>query len=292
MDIEDFLKLKPMWAMEPCVYIVKQMATENPNAHRCGASGTHMFAGADRPYGSENATRTGLLARLQMYSGFWLPVKGKIFAALRVKRALVAEIDRHRTGEDSAGNVYNIDRGGHTLVLAREREFHNELDRRGYRWQTDKRNELFVPRRNVQELIAALRTVKGETMYLMFADGSVLEDESYRGGSRRETVTVQPTAPRQVQDREVRVPSLTIRLSKDSVDQLRSSNPQTFARLLNIMQTYDEDAKRVETMRMSATDIERCRRYFKSEPSPPKPASAPAQPAQPPQPRRSARLAR
>ena len=271
MDIEQFLQLRPQWAMEPCVYIVRQMATENPNAHRCGASGTHLFRDADLPYGSENASTTGLLSRLQMYQGFWQPVKGKIFAALRVKRALVAEVDHHRTGEDFRGNIYNIDKGHHTLVLTREREFHSALDARGYRWQADKRNELFVPRRSVQELIATLRTVKGESLYLMFPDGTVVEDEAYRGGSRHmpEAITIQPTAVRQVQDRDARVPSLTIRLSKDSVDQLRATNPNQFAKLMAIVRSYDDELKQTPpptVMRMKPSDIEKVRRHITKPP--------------------------
>ena len=36
MDIDTFLQMKPMWAYEPCLYIVKQMFPGN-NAFRCGA---------------------------------------------------------------------------------------------------------------------------------------------------------------------------------------------------------------------------------------------------------------
>ena len=277
MDIDKFLEQRPAWANEPCLYIVRQMATENPNAHRCGASGTHLFSGADLPYGSERATTTGLNSRLNMYSNFWLPVKGKIFAALRVKRALVAEVDTDRLGEDFAGGVYNIDRGGHTLVLTREKEFHAALDRRGLRWQTDKRNELFVPRRNTQELIAALRTIRGEELFLCFPDGTILEDEGYRGGSRHSQVniSIRDTVSRQVPDRVARVPSLTIRLSRDSLEQLRSANPQQFSRLLAIVRSFDEHerTKREQApdtvhVRMSAADIEKLRARVKTEDEP------------------------
>ena len=68
--------------MEPCLYIVKQMAAGN-TAHRCGASGTHMYNIADLPYGSSAASLTGLLGRMTMYLNYWLPVKGTIYAALR-----------------------------------------------------------------------------------------------------------------------------------------------------------------------------------------------------------------
>lgn len=65
-----------------------------------------------------------------MYQNYWLPIKG--FAALRIKRALVAE-PQQRTAEDSQGNTYNLTRGNQTLVLTREKEFHQVLDSKGYR---------------------------------------------------------------------------------------------------------------------------------------------------------------
>ena len=268
MDIEQFLSLKPAWSLEPALYIVKQMATENPNAHRCGASGTQLFTGADLPYGADRASMTGLISRMNMYSNYWLPVKGKIFAALRVKRALVAEIGTQRLGQDSLGGVYNIDRGNQTLVLTREKEFHNELDARGLRWQRDRKNELFVPRKGVNELISALRTVRGEEMFLFNSD-SVVQDDAYRGGSRRERLTVRETTSRQSQDRTARVPSITFRLSRDALNQLRSGNPTQFARLLELVRSYDEDEKtpRSVTVNMKRTDIENLRSKKESGPT-------------------------
>ena len=108
--------------MNPCLYLVKQMAHGN-EAHGCGASGTHMYIDSDPPYGSENASLTGLLSRQTMYVNYWLPImKGTIYAAMRVKKALVTELGQ-RIGEDHAGNRYNINRGNQTLVLTREKEF-------------------------------------------------------------------------------------------------------------------------------------------------------------------------
>ena len=76
MDIEEFIKRKDefKWAMEPCLYIVQQMAgiptgqggfTEN-RLYRCGTSGTRMLKDGDTPYGSENAQLTGLVGRMSM----------------------------------------------------------------------------------------------------------------------------------------------------------------------------------------------------------------------------------
>ena len=94
MDIEKFLELRPEWTQNPCLYIVRQMATENPGASRCGASGTFLVPNQDDldlPYRSDSAILKGLLGRMVMYQNYWLPIKGHIFAALRIKRALVAE---------------------------------------------------------------------------------------------------------------------------------------------------------------------------------------------------------
>ena len=260
--------MKPSWANEPALYIVRQEATENPNAHRCGASGTHLFTGSDMPYGADRASTTGLLSRMNMYVNYWLPVKGKIFAALRVKRALVAEVGKDRIGEDVQGSNYNIDRGNNTLVLTREKEFHQELDRRGYRWQKDKRNELFVPKKNTQELIAAMRTIRGENMYLMFPD-TILEDSNYRGGARAEIIKIRETASRNVPDRMARIPSITIRLSKDSLDQLRSGNPSMFSRLVSLLKAYDTEVKNKTPeseidVEMSRSDIEKVKKAANS----------------------------
>ena len=47
MDIDVFLKQKPQWAYQPCLYIVKQMFEGN-NAYRCGLSGGLQFKDSDR----------------------------------------------------------------------------------------------------------------------------------------------------------------------------------------------------------------------------------------------------
>ena len=96
MDLETFIGMRPEWAQEPCLYIVKQMAMGN-NAHRCGASGTHMYRDGDSPYGTPSFT--GLLGRMTMYLNYWLPVQGVIYAALRIRKQLVAE-NTQRTAVD------------------------------------------------------------------------------------------------------------------------------------------------------------------------------------------------
>ena len=76
MDVDTFLQLRPAWAYEPCLYIVKQMFPGN-NAYRCGAAGTQLFKAADPVYGSDRSgSFTGLLGRMTMYKNYWLPLKG------------------------------------------------------------------------------------------------------------------------------------------------------------------------------------------------------------------------
>ena len=154
------------------------------NAFRCGAAGTQLFKNADLVYGAERSSSfTGLLGRMTMYKNYWLPLKGRLYAALRIRKQLIARPGQ-RVGIDSFGAQYNIDRGNQTLVLQREAEMHAEMDKQGLRWQQDKRNELFAPRKSVQELIDAMRTIRGEDMYL-FDSETIREDTSYDGGRER-----------------------------------------------------------------------------------------------------------
>ena len=92
MDIETFLQMRPTWAYQPCLYIVKQMFPGN-NAYRCGAAGTQLFKQADPVYGADRTgSLTGLLGRMTMYKNYWLPLKGRLYAALRIKKQLIAPI--------------------------------------------------------------------------------------------------------------------------------------------------------------------------------------------------------
>lgn len=255
MDVDYFLTLRPDWAQQPCLYVILQEGglknadgNYRPNInYRVGASGTSMFKGSDRPYRSEDAQNFGLLSRCRMYRGFHNPFSTTIFAALRVKQALVAEMDKDRLGTDSSGNVYNVNRGSRTLVLTRERELHNILDEKGLRYQKDTRNELFQTR-NTEELISAMRYIRGEELYL-FSKDAITEDPKYKGGSRRERITVTETQPRQQPQRESRAPSLTITLSRSALEQLRSGSPQQFERLINLVREFDEERQRTTTVR-------------------------------------------
>ena len=55
---------------------------------------------------------------------------------------------------------------------------HDRVDARGLRWKSDKKNELFVPKELVEELIAVMRTIPGEEMYL-FNEDSIETDDAY-----------------------------------------------------------------------------------------------------------------
>ena len=230
---------------------------------RCGTSGTRMLKDGDMPYGSENAQLTGLLSRMVMYKNFWLPCKGKIHAALRIKKQQVAEKGVDRVETDAWGTTYNMDRGNLPLVRVREKEFHAQLTRKGKRWNDALKNELFTG--PVRGLIDAMRTVKGEEMFL-FTQSTVVSDMAYRGGSSN-PISVTETAPRANQNRSsggYRDPSITVRLNKASIDQLRASNHVQFHMLLDIIEEYDEfcrdeDPPPKQVVTASASDINRIR---------------------------------
>ena len=235
MDIDTFLQMRPSWAYEPCLYIVKQMFPGN-NAFRCGAAGTQLFKNADLVYGADRSNSlTGLLGRMTMYRNYWLPLKGRLYAALRIRKQLVARPGQ-RVGVDSFGTQYNIDRGNQTLVLQREAEMHSEMDKRGLRWQKDKKNELFAPRKSVKELIDAMRTIRGEDMYL-FDSETIREDTTYDGGrDRLELVMTQRRElPPRAAATEISAPTITLKLSKKAIEELQLLDPVKLAKLVDII---------------------------------------------------------
>ena len=227
--------MRPLWAYEPCLYIVKQMFPGN-NAFRCGAAGTQLFKNADLVYGADRSNSlTGLLGRMTMYRNYWLPLKGRLYAALRIKKQLIARPGQ-RVGVDSFGTQYNIDRGNQTLVLQREAEMHSEMDKRGLRWQKDKKNELFAPRKSVKELIDAMRTIRGEDMYL-FDSETIREDTTYDGGrDRLELVMTQKRElPPRAAATEISAPTITLKLSKKAIEELQLLDPVKLAKLVDII---------------------------------------------------------
>lgn len=253
MDLQDFLNKKPAWASEPCLYIIKQECGSN-KAFRCGASGTFLYKNADLVYGAEKAQLTGLLSRCSMYKNFWLPVKGKLFAALRVKKQLVAST-KHKTNVDAHGNTYNITKGNHTLVLTKEAEFHALLDAKNYRWidpvkKVATESELFETK-NVQNLISILRQIQGEEMYV-FDSSDFIKDIKYKGGKSNQDLIL--TRPKKQQDRKVKDDSKTLHLkmTKSAIEQLKIGDPETLQKLVDVLEE-------TQVIKLTKEDIEKVR---------------------------------
>jgi hypothetical protein len=254
MDIQKLLEMKPDVFLKPHLYIVKQDIPGN-NAYRCGLSGGSLYKGSDRVFGADApGSLTGLLSRLSMYLGFWtngLPKPyGRIYAALTIKEQLVSKPD-DRLGTDYLGNPININKANQTLVRVREADFHEVLDQRGLRWDPTKKNELFVPgRKGVDELISAMRQIQGEEMYIFF-ENSYTTDVFYKGGSYRSATNVSNTFQKQMPPRaaaeEARVQTVTIKLSKKAIEELKSDAPAKFAQLIKII---DEVHKRPLTINL------------------------------------------
>ena len=87
MDLEEFISRREPWANSPCLYVILQDGgiklangsfVQN-NKYRAGASGTHLYQGADLPYRSEDAINRGLNSRCNMYLNYFRTFSGKIF---------------------------------------------------------------------------------------------------------------------------------------------------------------------------------------------------------------------
>ena len=246
MDLSEFIRIADDHAFtrSPCLYIIRHPSTAE-EVYRCGASGTKLYQGSDLPYGSDASKQKGIVGRCNLYLGFWYPLEGQIHAALRIKQQLVATA-QDRTATDAAGNLFNVDRGSKTLVLAREKEFHAALDRRGYRRPGEIGKELFKAN-SVRELIAVLRQIRGEELYLFTSD-SITEDTRYNKGKAQPTDVLE-TQARTTQPRERKEPTVTVRLSKQALEQLRSSNQGQFDKLVELVLQLVPN-RTVETVRV------------------------------------------
>ena len=113
---------------------------------------------------------------------------------------------------------------------------HSEMDKRGLRWQKDKKNELFAPRKSVKELIDAMRTIRGEDMYL-FDSETIREDTTYDGGrDRLELVMTQKRElPPRAAATEISAPTITLKLSKKAIEELQLLDPVKLAKLVDII---------------------------------------------------------
>jgi len=245
MDIEHFLTAygNEPWANEPFIYCCRQEPQiASKFYYRCGAAGLQLFPDADKPYHSSESSRRGLSGRMQQYIGHIRPNVFKIFAALRIKRKVVA-LPQHRTGEDEAG-VYNISKGNMSAVRAAEMTMHHYLDAdpEVKRYAPHPESELFQPTRGVEQLLANLRKVQGLQM-LLFDARSWRDDPQYDGGhAPPSTLSTRDTSARKTPVRSSSDQSVVVRMSKAGIEQLRAGNIQAYSRLMNLMrEAYKED---------------------------------------------------
>lgn len=234
-----------MWATQPCLYIIK---LDPSPAARCGASGTkYTKDSADRPYGSKDS---GLLDRMQMYQGYYNPLKTQIFAALRVPKALAAA-DHHRVQTDADGNpTYNLSKGNHTLVLIREKQFHEALDKKRLRYEPGTRNEVF--KFDLPRLLNAMRTVKGLEMYLFTEDKISLDPLYHPSSLSAQTVTM--TEVRKV--RQPRIPTVYLKITQNGVEEFKLDRPgdyEELKRLMNSSPTYSSSRSNIEKIKENPT---------------------------------------
>ena len=231
MDLDYLLQLKPPIFNKPALYIVHQECPGN-SAYRCGLSGAGLYDNNDPNWHPHDTY--GLLSRMERYKNTWLPITGRLHAALIIKEALVATTG-DKVGTNASGSQFNQTRGNKTLVEEMEKIFHSELDKQGLRWKQDKKNELFVPndpQKGVQQLIDVLRTIQGLDLYL-FNNQTFFKDSTYTGGVAH-SLPPQVVGTRQAPLRAVRAPTMNIQMNKDYFQQLRSANPSVFQQILNL----------------------------------------------------------
>lgn len=263
MLLQDFLKNyeDPAFATAG-LYIVKMEAQENQGdtaSWRCGRSGTMQLRNADGAFGSSE-TRLGMYSRAARYYHSALPLNMRIFAFLRIKQRLVAR-EGDRLGEDSVGNAYSINSANQTEVMQKEKLYHQLLDAKKYRDPRFPRSELFQPGRNgLAKLLAVLRSIEGLELYI-FSEDDVTLDTSYRGGRpQRLQPDLIETSVRETSSRVAKAPSITLRMSRQDIEALKSGSPNVFERLVNIFREIRqaEDAAAGtphETIRLSKTFI-------------------------------------
>ena len=134
---------------------------------------------------------------------------------------------------ESEGQTFNLDRGNQSEVLAKEKVFHHFLDQAGYRWQPDKRNELFQA--TPEKLVAELRKVQGLQMVL-FDKQDWREDPLYTGGNATQPIPiVEVDGARQQAARETKAPTVHVQLTKSAIEQLRSGKITQYTRLVNLI---------------------------------------------------------
>ena len=224
MDVEYFLSTfgDEAWANEPFIYCCRQ-EPQIPSKYyyRCGAAGLALFPDADRPYQASDSSRRGLSGRMQQYIGHIRPNIFKIFAAIRIKRQVVA-LPQHRTGEGDGGELFNITKGNMSAVRAAEMIMHHYLDddRNIKRYAPHPESELFQPNNSVEQLLTNMRKVQGLQM-LLFDARSWRDDPQYKGGQAPPSnLTTRDTSARKTPVRDATDQTLIIKMSKSGIEQL------------------------------------------------------------------------
>jgi hypothetical protein len=162
---------------------------------------------------------------MRMYTGYWLPLKGKIYAALRVRKQLVLK-KGDRTGIGPDGKPYAIDTAFHTLVLEKEKEFHRKLDGEKLRWDESKRkNELF--KGPVQKLIDVLKTIDGLEFYTMTSTDAI-QDKRFVSSVDDDVVE---TSTRALPSRSG---TTRVSLSRADIDRLRANDEETKKKVVDM----------------------------------------------------------
>ena len=243
MDVEYFLKQfgdDPEFN-EPYIYILRQdPQIPSPPYFRAGAAGTALFATADPAYLSSDSSRIGLAGRVTMYIGHIRPNRVLLYAALRIKKAVVA-LPHHRLGGEGE-NQYNIDKGNQSAVLAAESVMHHFMDKDANinRFPEHPDSELFRPKNGVEELIKNMRRVRGMNMVL-FDKKSYREDTTYKGGDAIQPIIIKDVQKRTLPERKNKETAIVVRLSSEGIAQLRSGNAFAYARLMNLMREAYKD---------------------------------------------------
>ena len=91
MDMEQFVKMSVPWSNEPCCMLSFRIfrGTMLTDVAQVG----RLVQGRRPTVSCRASEQFWLVLTLSSYLGFWTPLKGKIYAALRIKRALIANRD-------------------------------------------------------------------------------------------------------------------------------------------------------------------------------------------------------
>ena len=166
-----------------CLYIVQQndMPSKFKDVYRCGAAGIKESLDVDRPYGSAGGN---LVSRMVRYLNNWIN-GGKIFACLTVPRSLFLGYSE-KVVIDDGSNRPAYAKAGKTRVQIREREFHDEIVKRGgSRFKSD-RSEWFKGTK--RQLFGALRTIGGGDFYEFTGNTTDVTHERLKSNQKEDDI--------------------------------------------------------------------------------------------------------